>query len=205
MPYVLTVDQIESREAGDLVDRALEQLADVSTVLPFTRTVGDEFQGLLDDPVSVVTAILTLMRSAQWHIGLGIGSVERPFTSPDPRSARGDAFLAARAAVERAKSEPTHLAFATVGAGAAETADVEAVFRLLATVRSKRTEQGWQVTDLLQSGLTQQEAGRQLQISRQAVSQRAQAANVRIEYETTPILERLLERAERASTTGSAP
>ena len=63
MPYVLTVDQRDSRNTADAVDQGLTALAGVPTVLPFRRTVGDEFQGLLDDPLSVLAAILTLMRT----------------------------------------------------------------------------------------------------------------------------------------------
>ena len=109
MSFVLTVDQIDSRRQGDLVDSIIHDLAAIEVLLPFTRTVGDEFQGLLADPLSVVTAILMLMRGEQWHIGLGIGPVERPLPA-DPRSARGDAFIAARSAVDRAKTDQSHLA-----------------------------------------------------------------------------------------------
>src|SRR3712207_2242701 len=102
MMFALTADQIESQARADLVDGVLDELSPVTTTLPFTRTVGDEFQGLLDDPVSVVDAILILMRTEQWHIGLGIGPVERPLPA-DPRRARGPALVCARAAVNAAK------------------------------------------------------------------------------------------------------
>ncbi len=197
MPFVLTVDQIDSRTSGDLVHDTLARLGDVPTVLPFTRTVGDEFQGLLDTAVSVVDVILMLMRSAQWHIGLGIGSVQRPFTAPDPRAARGDAFLAARTAVERAKVEPSHLVVNAVRS-ADEATDVETVFRLVGALRSRRTDQGWQVVDLLSAGHTQQQAATQLDITRQAVSQRAHTAAWTLELSTIPTLVRLLDRADEA-------
>ena len=78
MPFVLTADQIDSRRHGDLVDATLTQLASVRTRRPFLRTVGDELQGLLGEPASVVDAILILMRAEQWHIGLGLGPVTEP-------------------------------------------------------------------------------------------------------------------------------
>ena len=46
MPFVPTVDQIDSRRQGDLVDPIIGELAGIEALLPFTRTVGDEFQGL---------------------------------------------------------------------------------------------------------------------------------------------------------------
>ena len=90
MPFAMTVDQAESRDQPDLVEEVLGRFGTVATVLPFSRTVGDEFQGLLDDPMSVVTVTLDLMRSATWHIGIGIGGVEQPLPR-DSRSARGPA------------------------------------------------------------------------------------------------------------------
>lgn len=199
MPYVLTVDQIDSRRSADLVGDALTRLHDLPARLPFTRTAGDEFQGLLDQALSVVGVIVILMRTGDWHIGLGIGSVAEPLPSDDPRSARGDAFLAARAAVERAKTEPSHLAVATTTEGAVEAVDVETVFRLLGAVSTRRSAAGWQVVDLLSQGLTQSDAAARLHISRQAVGQRAQTAHWSLERSATPTLVRLLDRAERSA------
>src|SRR5687768_16345264 len=147
MPFVLTIDQIEAREQGDLEDSALQKLSSVATVLPFTRTVGDEFQGLREDPVSVVNAILILMRSEQWHIGLGIGPVERPLPD-DARRARGPAFVCARAAVNAAKTEPSHLCVVAAREDDHEAYDVEAVWRLVTAVHRRRSEPGWEAVDL---------------------------------------------------------
>lgn len=198
MTFVLTVDQIDSRQRGDLVDPILHELAEIDVLLPFTRTVGDEFQGLLADPLSVATAILILMRGEQWHIGLGIGAVERPLPA-DPRSARGEAFIAARSAVDRAKSDPSHLAVETVRA-VDEATDAETVFRLVAALRDHRTIQGWQAIDLVQRGLTQQETAARLGVTRQAVSQRLLTAHWSTEQAAVATLSRLLGRADRVAT-----
>jgi hypothetical protein len=196
--FALTVDQIESQERGDLVDGVLDQLSSVSTTLPFTRTVGDEFQGLLDDPVSVVDAILILMRTEQWHIGLGIGPVERPLPA-DSRRARGPALVCARAAVNAAKTEPSHLCVVAAREDDHEAYDVEAVWRLTAAVRRRRSEPGWAAVDLVRDGLTQSEVAERLGISRQAVGQRLQAAQWSVEEAVRPTLARLLTRADRAA------
>ncbi len=204
MPYVLTVDQIDSRVSADLVEGVLGELNTFPTVLPFTRTVGDELQGLLDQPRSVVGAILALMRKGQWHIGLGIGGVQAPLPPRDPRAARGDAFIAARTAVERAKSEASHVAVASMRELDPETADVETMIRLVGAVRGKRTEQGWEVADLLSQVRTHAAAAARLKVSRQAVGQRAQTAQISLEQAAVPTLVRLLERAERASLVGGS-
>ncbi|MFZ0157624.1 MAG: hypothetical protein WAL50_01230, partial [Kineosporiaceae bacterium] len=91
------------------MDGALARLAPVPTLLRFERTAGDEFQGLLDDEVSVVGVILDLVREGSWHIGVGVGPVEEPLPR-STRAARGTAFERAREAVEAAKRRPQHLA-----------------------------------------------------------------------------------------------
>lgn len=198
MPFVLTVDQVESRATGDAVDRTLALLSAARTILPFTRTVGDEFQGLLADAPSVVDAILLLMRHEQWHIGLGIGAVEEPLPA-DTRAARGPAFLCARTAVEAAKAESSHLAVVAVQETDAEAYDVQAVWRLAAALRHRRSESGWQAVDLMLAGRTQSQAARELQISRQAVGQRLAAAHWDLEAAIRPTLVRMLVRADRVA------
>lgn len=199
MPFVLTVDQARSRAGPDRVDDALSLLAEIPTVLTFTRTVGDEFQGLLDDPVSVLDAILVLVRDSSWHVGLGFGPVDRPLPAADPRRARGEAFLAARDAVEQAKNDPLHLAVVAPERAAPEAADVKAVLDLLAALQTRRTVSGWEVADLAAQGLTQAETAERLGISRQAVQQRLRVAGWALEEATRPTLVRLLDRAERAA------
>jgi hypothetical protein len=198
VPFVLTVDQIQSRATGDAVDRALDLLSGVATVLPFARTVGDEFQGLLDDPLSVVDAILLVMRHEQWHVGLGIGAVERPLPA-DSRAARGPAFLCARAAVDAAKSEPSHLTVVAARESDSEAYDLQTVWRLTATLRSRRSASGWQAVDLVLAGHSRSDVARRLGISRQAVGQRLQAAHADLEAAVRPTLARLLARADRAA------
>ena len=196
---MLTVDQIDSRTSPDLVDHTLARLGSIDVRQPFARTVGDEFQGLLDEPLSVVDAILLLMREESWHIGLGIGPVELPLPRQGLRAARGAALLAARDAVERAKTEPSHLVVASSRAAESDASDVQAVFRILGALRRRRTPAGWEVTDLLDEGLTHQEVARRLGVTRQAVGQRAHAAQWALDREAIPTLGRLLSRAERAA------
>ena len=199
MPFVLTVDQRDSQHTRDEVDRAVEALGRVPTLLPFRRTVGDEFQGLLDDPVSVLGVILSLRRTTTWHLGVGIGAVDRPLPADrDPTRAHGPAFVAAREAVDRAKSDPHHLAVVAPHAPD-EASDVKTVLDLLGTVRQGRTRASWEVTDLAQTGLTQAGAAERLSISRQAVQQRLRAAGWAVEDAVRPTLVRLLARADDAA------
>ena len=197
----MTVDQAESRDQPDLVEEVLGRFGTVATLLPFSRTVGDEFQGLLDDPMSVVTVTLDLMRSATWHIGIGIGGVEQPLPR-DSRSARGPAFLAARSAVESAKKELSHVSVRSEPA-TEEADDAETFLRLVAAILERRSELGWDAADLMRQGLTQAAAAAKLDITRQALGQRLSAAHWALDQDARPVLGRLLARAEAAATASS--
>lgn len=201
MPYVLTVDQVSSRTGPDRVGPALSRLS-VDTVLAFTRTVGDEFQGVLDRPLSVVQVMLDLMREGDWYVGLGIGPVETPLPE-NSREARGPAFPVARAAVEAAKQDPDRIRVMATEPGEQDAADADVVLHLLAAVRSRRSDQGWQAMDAMAGDTTMQQAAERLGITRQAVGQRLRAAGWAIERDTVPVLARMLERAEHATTEGS--
>lgn len=171
---VLTVDQRGSRTTPDLVSDAVADRGGPPLRLPFERTAGDEMQALLDDPATLAPTVERLLRDDGWNIGLGIGAVDQPLPE-SARAGRGPAYLHARAAVTAAKNSPWHLRVA----GDDETArDLESVLWLWAAVLDRRTDKGWEVTDLVDQGLSYDEAARRLGISQSAVSQRAQAAGL---------------------------
>jgi hypothetical protein len=201
MSVVLTVDQRNSRNAPDRVDPALARLNRLPTLAAFERTAGDEFQGLLSDPLSVVDAILDLVNDGHWSIGVGIGAVEQPLPT-STRAARGPAYTAARAAVEAAKQSPSHVAVRGADQTAAD--DVEAVVGLLAAVVSGRTPTAREAIELAAAGLTQAEIAAKLGVTRQAVSQRLSAAHWRVEGPARATLARLVARADVADAASTA-
>lgn len=171
---VLTVDQRGSRTSADRIPEMLAGLADVPARLAFERTVGDEFQGVLDQGVTVADTVARLLRSDAWNIGLGVGVVDEPL--PDhTRAGRGPAYLHARTAVTAAKNSPWHTR--VVGDDPATRA-LETTIWLWASVLARRSGRGWEVADLAAEGLSYAEVGERLGISQSAVSQRAQAAGI---------------------------
>jgi hypothetical protein len=193
MPYVLTVDQRASRRGPDRVADALRLLdGAVPVILGFERTAGDEFQGVLGDPGDVVDVVLRLVRMGGWSIGVGAGAVQTPL--PDStRAASGQAFLAARRAVDAAKQRPFRLAVR--GAAPPDAADAQAVLSALAGLVDRRSEQAWAAIALVEEGRTQSDAAAALGISRQAVGQRLAAGMWELERELRPTAARLLTRA----------
>lgn len=171
---VLTVDQRGSRRSPDLVADALAGLPEIPALRPFEQTVGDEFQGVLDDPAALPPVVETLLRDGSWHIGIGVGSVEEPL--PDhARAGRGAAYLHARQAVTTAKSSPWHLRVVGDDPG---TRALETVLWLWAAVLARRTARGWEVADLVAEDLSYDEVAQRLGITPSAVSQRAAAAGI---------------------------
>lgn len=172
---VLTVDQRGSRRAADRIPDALTALADVPLLLAFERTVGDEFQGVLDDPEALPRVVETLLRDGDWNIGIGVGTIDDPL--PDhARAGRGTAYLQARDAVTAAKNSPWRLR--VFGEHPAARA-LETTLWLWAAVLARRTPGGWEVADLVErEGLAYVEVAQRLGIGQSAVSQRAQAAGI---------------------------
>lgn len=109
--YIMTIDQRGSRAHTDAVPGLLETLARVETVRDFERTIGDEVQGVLDSAEQVTLAVRLMAAQTRWHIGIGIGPVETPLPT-STAAGRGEAFYAARRAVEAAKNAPAHLVVA---------------------------------------------------------------------------------------------
>jgi hypothetical protein len=200
---VLTIDQRHSRRRHDKVDDLLGWLAtQPGVVRGFERTAGDEVQGVMDDAAAVVGLVLGLVRSGDWSIGIGAGPVHEPLPA-STRAGSGPAFLLARKAVERAKSNPQLLA---VGAPSQErAAAAQAALDLLASVVQRRTEPGWEAVDLLSSGANQTEVAERLGITKQAVSQRLRAATWAPELAGRDLAASLLEAADSPADPAGSP
>ena len=195
--FVLTVDQRGSTGHRDRVPEVLARLEVLlagrpGLVVPFDRTVGDEVQGVLDDPATVVDAVLDLLRDGGWSVGVGAGAVDEPLPAVS-REASGEAFVRAREAVEQAKSRAATAPVAVRGEPTARAAEVEALLRLLAAVVDRRTAPGWEAVDTLaRVGGTQKDVAQALGVSEQAVSQRLRAALWPEEAAVRPVVARLL-------------
>mgnify|MGYP000161819840 FL=1 len=173
--YVMTIDQRGSTGDVDRVPGLLEELDALSTSGRFERSVGDEVQGVVEHPDEVVEIALHALRSGHWYVGIGVGEVDQPLPA-SPREGSGPAFVAARAAVDRAKAAAAHVPLAVVAGGARRgrsvpapaaaapaqngapgsegakaCANAEAVLRLIGRLVQDRTAAQWKVVDVLRS------------------------------------------------------
>jgi hypothetical protein len=195
--FVITADQIDSTHRADLAGDAVARLNEdyhPALVLPVDRNAGDEIQAMLDDPAAALALILELTRSEQWSVGCGIGEVRSPLPA-NTREAAGPSFVAARQAVDRAKRSPTRFALRVDAGQAIGETDIAPILDLLLFIRSRRTDEGWELYDLLSAGLTQSEAADRLGISPQAASQRARAGGIRTELGAHSAVARLFGEA----------
>lgn len=214
--FVIIADQISSRTDRD---RAADLIALLTTqfgsafVLPPDQTAGDEIQVMTTQAAVALDAVLAVHRTGHWSIGLGLGAVRTPYPAAT-RQASGPAFIAARAAVTRAKKAEARFALdaatqplddpdtadGTESAAGLDAAETEALLVLLLLLRQRRSAPGWEAIDLLQSGLSQLEVAERLDVSTAAVSQRIKAASWRAENAARPALVKLLGDLDRALT-----
>jgi hypothetical protein len=217
--FVMTIDQRGSTGDRDRVPALLAQVSRLE--LPgtghplFDRSVGDEVQGVVRDPSTVVEIALHALREGRWYVGVGVGSV---FLPPDasPREGTGTAFVAARKAVELAKGAGSQVPLSVVpgimaketgagvpaGEGVQACANAEAVLRLLGRLVQDRTEAQWRVVDALRRlGAGGQGPGRhgnqkqvalELGISEQSVSRTVLRAGWQEEWAARPAASMLL-------------
>lgn len=201
---VITADQIDSRTTPDVAGEVIEfvngRFSD-RLLLAAERTAGDEIQALVDSGRAALEIALALTRSRRWSVGIGIGTVREPL-GRGIRESTGDAFVSARSAVERAKKRPTRFALVSL-ASPARAAEVEALVDLLLVLRARRTEQGWEMRDLVSRGLTQADAAVELGITPQSASKRVRTADLRVEDAAIAPLATLIDELD-AETGGSS-
>ncbi len=209
--FVITADQVDSRNQPDRAASVLDRLngaAGPDLLLPADRTAGDEIQILPATAEETLGIVLELTREDAWSVGVGIGEAKLPLPRTT-REATGEAFFAARDAVTRAKKSQTRFALTRAGddhddSDGIRGEDVEALVALLLVLRDRRTEGGWELYDLLTTGITQSESAEKLGITAGAASLRARAAGLRVEKASSEALVRLLDTVNRAADPASA-
>ncbi|REE04608.1 hypothetical protein C8E99_2448 [Citricoccus muralis] len=200
--YVLTINQRDSREVGDMVGDLLRSLRPVSTVVPFQRSFGDEAIGIVPDARSAVDASMRALRQRRWNVGIGVGSVgpadpERGGSLPDTQvihDVGGPGLVYARRAVEEAAKAGVRVPVAVDGPDAVVAEESQAVLRLIGQLVLTRTDAEWAVLDLLVPGVRGQQkpVAAELGITVQAVSKAVQRSFWNEEHACRPAAERLL-------------
>ena len=198
--FALTADQVNSRHSDDLVDGELVELSRIGGVhllLPPDRSAGDELQVATPDATAALDMVLHLTRDGRWSVGLAIGDVRHPLPV-STRALAGSAFILARSAVEAAKKKPTRFALVIETGRHPDTETLQPLMELLLQLRARRTPEGWELSELLSTGISQKQAADRLGITPQAVSLRAQSAQLRTESAARTALATLLQASNES-------
>lgn len=192
--YVLTINQRDSREVGDLVPELIKSLRHLPTAIAFRRSVGDEAIGVLENPKTAIDAAMIALRSRRWHVGIGVGELLVPLPE-DVNEAQGFGLVYARRAVERAQKTGERVPLAVSGPDADIAAEAEAVLRLIGQIVSTRTDAEWKVLDLMTPGARGQQKfiAEELGITTQAVSKAVVRSHWVEEWACRPAAARLLD------------
>ena len=170
---------------AQLVKRSAEALSTLDGVGSFDVVGVEDIRAHVDGAEAACMLIMALLSDGDWAIGLGI-TAESSAVSP-----------AVYAATEAVGNRPGTVSV-VVEAGSADATgadDIAAAFALLSHVLAKRTLEGREATSLVRSGLNQNEAAEELGISKQAMSQRLQAAGWQAEQAGWQLAVNLINRA----------
>lgn len=194
MLFVLTINQRDSREVGDMVPDLIKALRHLPAVVAFQRSVGDELQGAVSSAKTAVEAALIAVRHRRWYVGIGVGELHTPVPE-NILEAEGYGLVYARRAVERAQKTGERIPLAIAGPDADVAAEAEAVLRLLGQIVATRTDAEWKVVDLLTPGARGQQKliGKELSITTQAVSKAVVRSHWAEEWACRPAAARLLD------------
>ncbi|RSZ63488.1 MarR family transcriptional regulator [Corynebacterium hylobatis] len=170
-----------------LVRRSAEALSTLEGVGEFQVLGVEDICAAVDSPAALCDTVMALLSDGSWAVGIGVvpGTTDEDLTRS---TASGALRGGARAGTVKVASLPK---------GTSTLADdIAAVFALMGHVLSKRTLEGREATSLVRSGLNQNEAAEELDISKQAMSQRLQAAGWQAESAGWRLAVNLLTRAE---------
>jgi hypothetical protein len=192
--YVLTINQRDSREVGDLVPELLKSLRQLPAAVAFQRSVGDEAIGVVEEPSTAIDAAMIALRSRRWYVGIGVGELRLPLPQ-DIKDAEGYGLVYARRAVNRAQKTGERVPLAVSGPDAEIAAEAEAVLRLIGQIVATRTEAEWKVLDLMTPGARGQQKfiAEVLGITSQAVSKAVVRSHWVEEWACRPAAARLLD------------
>ncbi|KQB85576.1 hypothetical protein [Corynebacterium oculi] len=163
---------------ADLVERSARALSTVAGVGTFESLGVEDIRARIETPEALCNVVMALLSDGDWAVGIGLGE---------------GAVVEATGSLSRAARPGTVSVGATQGVRGAE--DIAAVFALLGQVLAKRTVEGREATSLVRGGLSQNEAAAELGISKQAMSQRLQAAGWHAENAGWRLAVNLLRRA----------
>ncbi|AZA09250.1 MarR family transcriptional regulator [Corynebacterium pseudopelargi] len=165
------------RRRAELVRRSAQALSTLEGAGTFQVHQVEDIAASPSTASGLVDATMALLAAGDWAIGAACG-------------------IEAEYKAQRALGARPRAGHVYIDAGGFSS-DIQATFALLQFLLSKRTSEGREATSLVRSGLTQIEAAASLGISKQAMSQRLQAAGWQAEQSGYGLAVSLWQRALR--------
>lgn len=186
---------------AELVKRFADALSTLEGAGQFELIGVEEIRAHITTPITTCDVIMALLAAGDWAIGVGVvPATEASSENPDDLD---------DAVIEQAKKAASDALRPTAKAGTVKVRiagtkrdnpaafNISAAFTLIGQVLSKRTQEGREATSLVRSGLNQNEAAQELGISKQAMSQRLQAAGWQAESAGWQLAVNLIEQAAK--------
>ncbi|MBP3087631.1 MarR family transcriptional regulator [Corynebacterium sp. sy017] len=184
----------KERRRAQLVERSAQALSTLNGVDSFHVIGVEDIAATIDSAEGVCDTIMALLSAHDWAIALAISCDD---TANDEEAEQKVRSLATRSLGTHARSGTVKVVVQRdKKKDAAWAQDIQAAFTMLAFILNKRTAEGREATSLVRSGLNQNEAAHELGISKQAMSQRLQAAGWQAEMagytQAISLLERVI-------------
>lgn len=170
---------------AEYVRKAAAALSTLEGVEQFTLVGVEDIASIIDTAEATCDTALALLAAGDWAVAIAV---------MDTTTATSDDALAF---VHKVLGPRARAGTVKVGVKKDKkwAAPIQAAFVMLAYILSKRTAEGREATSLMRSGLNQIEAAEELGISKQAISQRLQAAGWQAELAGYQLAIDLLQRA----------
>lgn len=170
-----------ARRRADLVRESAAALSTLTGIDSFDVLGVEDIASVIETAEACCDATLALISHGDWAVAIGVAA-----------TAEAAIDLAAKNLNDRARA-------GTVKAGVYKNKtagqDISDVFGVLGFILTKRTAEGREATSLMRTGLNQIEAAERLGISKQAMSQRLQAAGWQAELSGWRLALRTLDKA----------
>ena len=159
---------------AELVERSAAALSTLDGVGEFEFLVVEDICAKVDTATAVCEVAMALLADGSWAISIGISHDDAKKTATrglKPSARPGQVYATIEPAIATGTGSK-----AAKDKAKKDASNIVAAFALLSFVLGKRTAEGREATSLVRSGFNQNEAAEELGISKQAMSQRLQAA-----------------------------
>lgn len=161
---------------AELVSRFAQALSTLEDVGEFDALGVEDIRATIGTSTAACDVTMALLAAGDWAIGIGVVPSTETQNRDDNERCELALEMASDALRPSARSGVVKVKIAGAKRDDVRAFNISATFALLAQVLSKRSLEGREATSLVRSGYNQNEAASELGISKQAMSQRLQAA-----------------------------